>query len=109
MALSNPTWGEERIANEVLLKLGIRVSPRTCASACPNARTDNPVANNAGPPLFRNHAEAILACDFCVVVTATFQLLYLLLVIEHHTRRIVHCGVTTQPTAASTLQHFSIY
>ncbi|MGB5520424.1 MAG: helix-turn-helix domain-containing protein [Gammaproteobacteria bacterium] len=29
MAVSNPIWGEERIANELLLKLGIRVSPRT--------------------------------------------------------------------------------
>jgi len=29
MGLSSPTWGEERIANELQLKLGIRVSPRT--------------------------------------------------------------------------------
>jgi len=29
MAHENPTWGEERIAAELLLKLGIRVSPRT--------------------------------------------------------------------------------
>ncbi len=29
MALNNPTWGEERIADELLIKLGIRVSPRT--------------------------------------------------------------------------------
>ena len=29
MAAANPTWGEERIADELLLKLGIRVSPRT--------------------------------------------------------------------------------
>ena len=29
MALENPTWGQERIANELLLKLGLRVSPRT--------------------------------------------------------------------------------
>jgi putative transposase len=29
MAVENPTWGEERIANELKLKLGIRVSPRT--------------------------------------------------------------------------------
>jgi putative transposase len=29
MAVENPLWGEERIANELLLKLGIRVSPRT--------------------------------------------------------------------------------
>jgi hypothetical protein len=29
MAAANRTWGEERIAAELLLKLGIRVSPRT--------------------------------------------------------------------------------
>src|SRR5207302_8831804 len=29
MAQDNPSWGEERIANELLLKLGLRVSPRT--------------------------------------------------------------------------------
>ena len=29
MASENPIWGEEQIANELLLKLGIRVSPRT--------------------------------------------------------------------------------
>jgi len=29
MATENPLWGEERIANELLVKLGIRVSPRT--------------------------------------------------------------------------------
>jgi hypothetical protein len=29
MADDNPTWGEERIAAELLFKLGIRISPRT--------------------------------------------------------------------------------
>jgi len=29
MATENPSWGEERIANELKLKLGIQVSPRT--------------------------------------------------------------------------------
>ena len=32
MALENPLWGEERIANELLVKLGIRISPRTVRS-----------------------------------------------------------------------------
>ena len=29
MAIENVSWGEERIADELLVKLGIRVSPRT--------------------------------------------------------------------------------
>jgi hypothetical protein len=29
MARENPAWGQERIANELLLKLGLQVSPRT--------------------------------------------------------------------------------
>jgi hypothetical protein len=29
MANDNPAWGEERIAAELLLKVGIRISPRT--------------------------------------------------------------------------------
>jgi putative transposase len=37
-------------------------------------------------------------------VTATFRLLYVLVVIEHRSRRLVHCNVTAHPTAAWTLQ-----
>src|SRR5262249_51179906 len=29
MATNNPTWGEERIADELLLKIGVQISPRT--------------------------------------------------------------------------------
>lgn len=35
IAGENPLWGEERIANELLLKLGIRVSPRTVRKYLP--------------------------------------------------------------------------
>ena len=35
MALENPTWGQERIANELLLKLGLKVSPRTVRKYMP--------------------------------------------------------------------------
>jgi len=35
MATENPIWGEERIANELLLKLGLRVSPRTVRKYMP--------------------------------------------------------------------------
>ena len=37
----------------------------------------------------RNHAQAIVACDFCVVVTASFRLLLVFVVIEHATRPVL--------------------
>lgn len=52
----------------------------------------------------RNHAQAIVACDFCVVVTATFRLLYVFVVMEHSSRRVLHTNVTRHPTANWTLQ-----
>jgi len=52
----------------------------------------------------RMHAKAIIACDFFVAVTATCRLLFVFVVIEHHSRRLIHCNVTAHPNAAWTLQ-----
>ena len=53
-----------------------------------------------------NHAKAIVACDFFVVITATFRTLYVFLVIEIGSRKILHQNVTAHPTAAWTLQQY---
>ena len=77
MARANPTWGEERIANELLLKLGIAVSPRTVGryrELMHPPRRAHP--SQVWSTFVRNHAQAVLACDFCVAITASFQLLY---------------------------------
>jgi putative transposase len=107
MAQDNPTWGQARIANELLLKLGLRVSPRTVRTYMPK-RFDrglgNRVPSQCWSTFVRNHAQAIVACDFCVVVTATFRLLYVFVVIDHASRRLLHVNVTAHPTAAWTLQ-----
>jgi putative transposase len=107
MAWDNPTWGEERIANELLLKLGLRVSPRTVRKYLPTHpdRGRGRCARSQPWQTFvRNHAQAIIACDFCAVVTATFRILYVFVVMEHSTRRILHANVTAHPTAPWTLQ-----
>jgi putative transposase len=107
MARENPSWGEERIANELLLKLGLRVSPRTIRKYLPK-RLDHGrghrVSSQRWRTFVRNHAQAIVACDFCVVVTATFRLLYVFVLMEHATRRILHVNVTAHPTASWTMQ-----
>jgi putative transposase len=107
MARANPSWGEERIANKLLLKLRLRVSPRTIQKYLPKspaAAAGNRRRDQRWSTFLKNHAEAIIACDFCVVVTATFRILYVFVVMEHASRRIVHLNVTAPPTAAWTLQ-----
>ncbi len=47
-----------------------------------------------------------MACDFCVAVTATFRMLYVFVVIEHASRRLLHVNVTAHPTAQWTMQQF---
>ena len=107
MANENPTWGEERIAAELLLKLGIRVSPRTVRRYMPDD-----TGSRRGPSsqrwmtFVRNHAQGILACDFFVTVTAHFRVLYVFVIMEVGTRRIAHFNVTAHPTADWTLQQF---
>jgi transposase InsO family protein len=45
-----------------------------------------------------------MAADFLVVPTATYRLLFVLVILAHHRRRVVHVGVTAHPTAEWTAQ-----
>jgi transposase InsO family protein len=107
MARENSTWCEERIANELLLKLGLWVSPCTVRKYIPmrphRGRYQH-LLSQRWLTFVRNHAQAIVSCDFCVVVTATFRQLYGFVLMEHATRRILHANVTAHPTARWTLQ-----
>jgi putative transposase len=104
IANENPSWGEERIANELLLKIGIRVSPRTVNKYLPRRPRGRPRGDLRWSSFLRLHAQGIIACDFFVTVTATFRLLYVFVVIEHRSRRLVHYNVTAHPNAVWTLQ-----
>jgi putative transposase len=107
MACENLTWGEERIANELMLKLGLRVSPRTVRKYLPkplDRDRGKRASSQRWRTFVRNHAQAIVACDFCVVVTATFRLLHVFVIMEHATRRILHANASAHPTAQWALQ-----
>ena len=104
MAKENPLWGQERIANELWLKLGLQVSPRTVGKYLPKRPTGRPRGDQAWSTFLKNHAQAIVACDFFVAITSTFRLLYVFVVMEHGSRRLIHCNVTAHPTALWTRQ-----
>jgi hypothetical protein len=70
----------------------------------PKGPEGEPRGDQRWSTFLKNHARAILACDFFVAVTATFRLLYVFVVIEHGRRWLAHVGVTNHPTADWTLQ-----
>lgn len=108
MARDNPTWGEERIAAELLVKLGLRVSPRTVRRYMGRGLSGGGqgATGRRWATFVRNHAQALIACDFCVAVTARFRVLYVFVMMEVGSRRLVHVNVTSHPTAAWALQQF---
>ncbi len=108
MAEENPTWGQGRVASELSLKLGIYVSPRTVRAYWPSEPDGRcrRTSSQHWQTFVRNQARSIVACDFLVAVTARFRVLYVLVVMDVGTRRILHCNVTAHPGAAWALQQF---
>jgi putative transposase len=95
MADANPTWGSPRIHGE-LLKLGIKISERTVARLMPKKRKP---PSQTWRTFLDNHVKDLVSIDFFVVPTATFRILFVLIVLAHDRRRIVHFNVTEHPTA----------
>jgi hypothetical protein len=91
----NPLWGAPRIHGE-LLKLGVQIAQSTMAKYMIRRR---------GPPsqgwktFLRNHTPHIAAIDMFVVPTIGFGLLYGLVIMKLHRRRLVWISVTANPTA----------
>src|SRR5438876_2242940 len=96
--------GRRANSQRAWVKLGIRVSPRTVSKYIPKRPPGQPRGDQRWSTFLKNHATAILACDFFVTVTATFRLLYVFIVVEHGTRRLAHLNVTPHPSANWTLQ-----
>jgi transposase InsO family protein len=107
MARANRTWGEERIAAELRVKLGLTVSPRTVRRYMRRdpGRRDGP-PSQSWTTFLDNHRGTVLACDFFLVVTASFRRLYVFVLIDIATRQVVHRNLTDHPTAEWTIQQF---
>ena len=52
----------------------------------PGASGGNRRRDQRWSTFLKNHAAAIIACDFFVVASATFRILYVLVVMEHASR-----------------------
>jgi hypothetical protein len=90
MSLANPLWGAPRVHGE-LLKLGIELAQSTVAKYM--ARCRRP-PSQSWKTFLRNHAAGIAAMDLLVAPTISSRLLYVLVILGHHRRRILSFGVT---------------
>ena len=97
---SNPTWGSPRIVGE-LRKLGITVAKSTVEKYRPHVCKPSSPTWKA---FLNNHLHDIVACDFFIVPTASFKVLFVFILLAHERRRIVHFNVTEHPTAIWTAQ-----
>src|SRR5438309_4671837 len=101
MSRANPLWGAPRIHGE-LLKLGVTVSQATVSQYMLRPRRP---PSQAWRVFLMNHARDLIASDFFTVPTATFRVLFVLIVLNHGRRRLVHFNVTAHPTAEWTAPH----
>jgi len=101
MSQENPLWGAPRIRSELLL-LGYDVAEATVAKY--TIRRGRRPPSQTWRTFLRNHLRTTAACDFFVVPTATFRLLFCFVILSHDRRRILHFNVTAHPTAEWTTQ-----
>ena len=105
LAKENPLWGHRRIHGE-LSKLGVAVAPSTMWEILRAASID-PAPRRPGPTwrqFLHSQAAGILAVDFLHVDTMLLKRLYVLVFIEHGSRRMHLGGVTANPTGDWTAQ-----
>ena len=100
---SNPLWGAPRVQGE-LPKLRIDISERTVSRWMPR-RTKPPSQNWRA--FLGNHVGDLASIDFFTAPTVTFRILFVLIVLAHDRRKIVHFNVTEYPTAEWTAHQMS--
>ena len=96
MAAANPWWGAPRIHGE-LCKLGIEVSERTVSRLLRRRRRP---PSQTWRTFLTNHVGTLVSMDFLTVPTMTGRVLFVLVLLAHSRRRVIHVNVTEHPTAA---------
>jgi len=100
MAAANPLWRAPRIHGELKM-LGIGISERTVSRIL---RTIRRPPNQMWKTFLHNHVGQMVSIDFFTVPTINMKVLFVLIVLEHERRKVLHFNVTEHPTGAWTAQ-----
>jgi hypothetical protein len=85
----HPEWGEDKIAKEIAAKFGIEHSTSTIRRYMV-LRNGSPRGDQTWKTFIHNHSKEIWACDFLTQYTALFAVVYVFVIMEIGSRRIVH-------------------
>ena len=100
LSAANPRWGSPRILG-ALRTLGIPVAKSTVEKVRVRLRRPSSPAWRA---FLKTHLTELVALDCFTVPTVNFKVLFVLIVLAHERRNVVHCNVTEHPTAQWTAQ-----
>ncbi len=95
LAKENLTWGTERIRGE-LLKLGFPIAKSTIQRYLKGRRAAGP-GSQTWRTFLHNHAATIWACDILQTQDFWFRDIFVFVIIELSSRRVVHAAVTRHP------------
>src|SRR4051812_20917801 len=90
MAGANPLWRAPRFHGELKM-LGIDISERTVSRIL---RTVRRPPNQTWKTFLHNHVGQMISIDFFTVPTITMRVLFVLIVLEHDRRKVLHFNVT---------------
>jgi transposase InsO family protein len=97
---ANPLWGAPGIVGE-LGKLGVKVAKSTVDRY--RVRSEK-APSPTWKAFLKNHMKDLVSIDFLIVPSIRFKLLYVLIILAHSRRRVLHFNVTENPTAVWTAQ-----
>ena len=96
MSGDNPSWGEDKVNEELRVKFGVSHSSSTIRRYMTKRRPRRD--GQKWRTFIKNHSHELFACDFMTQYTSLFTTVYVFVVMEIGTRRIVHYNVTDSPT-----------
>jgi len=103
ISLENPLWGAPRIHGELML-IGIDVAESTVAKYMVKRRGR---PTQSWKTFLENHTDGIASCDFMIVPTIGFKMLYAFIVLGHGRRKLLHMAVTDHATAEWTARQLT--
>lgn len=95
----NPLFSPEKI-REVLISMGVinPPAPNTIAKYIPHIRKPPTLKQiQSWKTFLKNHRHETWAMDYFVIPTLRFKVLYVLIIINHASRKIEHFAITSNP------------